>query len=240
MINKKTDQNIRNIDTAEINQFNTIATQWWNPNGMLKSLHDINPIRLDYILKHSNGLFGKTILDIGCGGGLLTESMSREGAKVVGLDMSPDLILIAKTHALTQNLSIHYTLETIESHALTHSNHYDIVTCMEVLEHVPDPLSIIKACAQVIKKDGSIFFSTLNRTFKSWLFVIIGAEYILNLIPKGTHKFQKFITPSELLNWIDFTKLKEINITGLYYNPITNQCTLSKDISMNYMLHTKR
>lgn len=240
VINKKLNKDIENIDEKEIHRFNTFALQWWNSNGIFKALHDINTIRLDYVLKYSNGLFGKTILDIGCGGGLLAESMARQGAQVTGLDISLYSLLVAKSHALTQNLKIHYILETIEKHALNHACYYDIITCMELLEHVPNPLSIIQSCASLTKEGGSVFFSTVNRTFKSWLFVIIGAEYILNIIPKNTHKFKKFITPSELLTWIDTTKLNGKNIMGIYYNPITGYCQFSTDISMNYIVHTQR
>lgn len=240
IINTKLNKNIKNIDKIEVDRFNTLANQWWNTNGVFKSLHDINTIRLDYILKYSNGLFGKTILDVGCGGGLLTEKMVQEGAHVTGLDISAHSLLVAQSHALSNNLTIHYILETIEKHALNHANCYDIVTCMEVLEHSPNPSSIINACSSVSKKGGLVFFSTVNRTFKSWLFVIIGAEYIFRIIPIGTHKFKKFITPSELLTWIDTTKLKEKNIMGMCYNPITNQCKLSNNIDMNYILYTQR
>lgn len=240
IINNKLNKHATNIDITEVNKFNALANQWWKVNGIFKSLHDINAIRLDYILQYSNGLFGKTVLDVGCGGGVLAESMAREGAHVIGLDISLDSLLAAKSHALAQNLIIYYILETIEKHALKHKNCYDIVTCMEVLEHIPNPLSIIQSCSSVIKINGSVFFSTINRTIKSWLFIIIGAENVLQVIPKGTHTFKKFITPSELLNWIDKTELRAKHITGICYNPITNQCKLSANISMNYILHAQR
>lgn len=240
IIGKKLYKNINNIDKTEMNRFNRLSTQWWNTQGIFQSLHDINITRLNYILEHSTGLFEKKVLDIGCGGGILTESMAREGANVTGLDISVNSLLVAQTHASSQNLVIHYILETIEEHALNHTNSYDIVTCMELLEHVPNPLSIVKACSSLSKIGGSVFFSTLNRTFKSWLFIIIGAEYIFRLMPKGTHTFTKFITPSELLGWIDLTELEAKNITGIFYNPITNHCKISNDISMNYILHTQR
>lgn len=240
IIYKKIISNFRNVNDKEIKQFNLFASQWWNADGIFQSLHHINTTRLNYIMQYSNGLFGKTVLDVGCGGGILSESMAKAGARVVGLDMSPDTLKIAKMHALSQDLTINYISETIEEHMLDHTSCYDIVTCMELLEHVPNPLSIIQACASVTKIGGSVFFSTLNRTLKSWLFVIIGAEYLLKIIPKGTHEFKKFITPSELLNWIDRTSLKEKNIVGIYYQPITNKCRLTTDISMNYILHTQR
>lgn len=239
-IYKKSNQNFKNVDETEIDKFNATAIQWWNTKGMFKSLHDINITRLNYILKYSDGLLGKTVLDVGCGGGLLAEKMAQEGAQVTGLDISLYSLLIAKSHALSKKLIINYIRETIEEHALNYQNYYDIITCMEVLEHVPNPLSIIYSCSSLIKKNGSVFFSTLNRSFKSWLFAIIGAEYILRIIPKNTHKFKRFITPSELLTWTDTTELIGNNISGIYYNPITDQCNLSSDISVNYILHTKR
>lgn len=232
-------KNFKNINEKEIKQFDLFAEQWWNTNGIFKSLHCINTTRLNYIIKYSNGLFGKTVLDVGCGGGILSESMAQEGAQVTGLDISPNSLSEAKTHALSQNLIIHYILETIEKHALKHIHYYDIVTCMELLEHVPNPESIVRACSSVSKVGGSVFFSTINRTLQSWLFVIIGAEYIFNLIPKNTHNFKKFITPSELLTWIDLTNLQAKNISGIYYMPITNRCKLTDNINMNYMLYTQ-
>lgn len=229
-----------NVDDQEINKFNTFASEWWNTSNIFKSLHQINLVRLNYILKNSNGLFNKKVLDVGCGGGILSESMAQEGAKVTGLDMSHVSLNIAKLHALNKNLKINYIQETIETHVQTYINYYDIITCMEILEHVPNPFSIIQACAIAIKKKGSVFFSTLNRTFKSWLFAIIGAEYIFRIIPKNSHNFNKFITPSELLNWIDLTALEEQNITGLYYNPLTKKILLTHNLNINYLLHTQR
>lgn len=230
----------KNIDKKEINKFNTLASKWWNNSDVFKSLHHINTIRFNYILKHSNGLFGKKILDVGCGGGILSESMAQEGAQVTGLDISDNSLNIARAHALNKNLKINYIQETIEAHTKQHIQHYDVITCMEVLEHVPDPISIIQSCATIIKIQGSVFFSTLNRTFKAWLFAIIGAEYLFHIIPMGSHKFNKFITPSELLDWIDTTTLEEQHITGLYYNPFTRKNSLTNNLNINYLLHTQR
>lgn len=230
----------KNIDAKEINKFNKLASEWWNTSSSFKSLHHINTIRLKYILKHSNGLFNKKVLDVGCGGGILSESMAQEGAIVTGLDMSYISLKIAKKHATKKNLKINYIQETIETHAQYHINDYDIITCMEILEHVPDPFSIIQACAIIIKINGSIFFSTINRTFKSFFLAIIGAEYILRIIPKGSHNFNKFITPSELLNWIDNVGLEEESITGLYYNPFTKKILLTNNLQINYILHVQR
>ncbi|WP_331828663.1 bifunctional 2-polyprenyl-6-hydroxyphenol methylase/3-demethylubiquinol 3-O-methyltransferase UbiG [Candidatus Blochmannia sp. SNP] len=230
----------KNINKKVINKFNASLSQWWGPYNIFKPLHHINLTRFNYIIEHSNGLFGKKVLDVGCGGGILSESMAQAGAKVIGLDISTSALEAAKLHALNQGLNIYYTQETVKNHAINHINYYDVITCMEVLEHVSDPISIIYACSTMIKINGSVFFSTLNRTFKSWLLIIIGAEYFLRLIPKGTHDFNKFITPSELLKWIDSTILEEQNITGLHYNPFTNKCTLIHNIDINYILHTQR
>lgn len=229
-----------NINTQEIDKFNTLAPEWWNTTAAFKTLHQINPIRLNYILTHSNGLFNKRVLDIGCGGGILSESMAQQGAEVTGLDTSAKSLEIAKEHAFKKKLKINYLQETIEKHAQHYINYYDIITCMEILEHVPNPCSIIQACANTIKINGSVFFSTLNRTFKSWLLAIIGAEYILHIIPKGSHNYNKFITPSELLHWIDSTTLEEQHITGLYYNPWTNKQCLTHNLDINYIIHAQR
>lgn len=240
LIVKKPKIHKNNIDNKEIKKFNTLADKWWDTSNAFKSLHHINSTRLNYILKHSNGLFNKKILDVGCGGGILSESMAQEGAKVTGLDISYNSLKIAKLHALNKNLKILYIQETIEKHTKYHINHYDIITCMEILEHIPDPLSTIQACANLIKINGSVFFSTLNHTLKSWLFAIIGAEYIFNIIPKGSHNFNKFISPSKLLDWIDSTALEEQDITGLYYNPFTKKSLLTNNLDINYLIHTQR
>lgn len=231
----------KNIDNEEINKFNTRAFDWWNTSNTFKTLHHINSIRLNYILKRSGGLFNKKILDVGCGGGILSESMCYAGANVTGLDISHNSLKIAKLHAYNKNLKITYIQETIEEHITRHLNYrYDIITCMEILEHVPNPLSIVQTCEKLIKIGGSVFFSTLNRTFKSWLFAIIGAEYIFKIIPKGSHNFNKFISPSKLFDWIDSTSLEEQDITGIYYNPFTKTTSLTKNLDINYLIHTQR
>ncbi len=229
-----------NVDPTEIEKFEHIASQWWDTQGDFKPLHQINPLRLNYIIERSGGIFGKKVLDVGCGGGILAESMALEGADVTGIDMGMEPLSVAKLHALEANAQINYLHSTAEEHAETHQRSYDIVTCMEMLEHVPDPASVILACAQMVKPNGHIFFSTLNRNIKSWLFAIMGAENLLRLVPKGTHEHARFIKPSELLRMINQAKLNEKHITGLHYNPILDKYYLSnKNVDVNYIVHTK-
>ncbi|PLK58565.1 bifunctional 3-demethylubiquinol 3-O-methyltransferase/2-polyprenyl-6-hydroxyphenol methylase [Candidatus Palibaumannia cicadellinicola] len=229
-----------NVDLSEITKFNAIATRWWKLNGELKLLHRMNPLRLDYILNRAGGLFGKNILDIGCGGGILAESMAREGAKVTGLDMSAVALEVARSHALDSGVKIKYIQQTVEQHAQTNFGMYDIVTCMEMLEHVPNPASIVHNSARLVSPAGDVFFSTINRNCKAWLMVIFGAEYLLSLIPCGTHDINHFIKPSELLNWVDETSLCERHITGIHYSPRLDEFKLSNNLDINYMLHTQR
>lgn len=178
------------------------------------------------------------VLDVGCGGGILAESMAREGATVTGLDMGFEPLQVAKLHALESGIQVEYVQETVEEHADKHAHQYDVVTCMEMLEHVPDPQSVVRACARLVKPGGEVFFSTLNRNGKSWLMAVVGAEYILRMVPKGTHDVKKFIKPAELLEWVDQTVLKERHMTGLHYNPITNTFKLGPGVDVNYMVHT--
>lgn len=228
-----------NVDPHEIQKFEDIASRWWDLQGEFKPLHQINPLRLEYVQRHVNGLFGKHVLDVGCGGGILSESMAREGAIVTGLDMGKEPLEVARLHALETNTTVNYIQGTIEAHANNYPHNYDVVTCMEMLEHVPDPASVIQACAQLVKPDGHVFFSTLNRNIKSFLFAIIGAEKLLNIVPNGTHDYEKFIRPSELLKMIDATPLQEQGITGLYYNPLTDTYRLGKNVDINYIIHAK-
>lgn len=228
-----------NVDHNEIAKFEAVASRWWDLEGEFKPLHRINPLRLGYITERSGGLFGKKVLDVGCGGGILAESMAREGATVTGLDMCFEPLQVAKLHALESGIEVEYVQETVEEHAAKHAQQYDVVTCMEMLEHVPDPQSVVHACAQLVKPGGEVFFSTLNRNGKSWLMAVVGAEYILRMVPKGTHDVKKFIKPAELLSWVDETVLKEQHITGLHYNPITNTFKLGPGVDVNYMLHTR-
>jgi 2-polyprenyl-6-hydroxyphenyl methylase / 3-demethylubiquinone-9 3-methyltransferase len=225
-----------NIDTSEVAKFSEQAHHWWEPEGEFKSLHDINPLRLGYIKERAQ-LSGKTVLDIGCGGGILTESMALAGADVVGIDMSEAALNVAKLRQLEVKTNIDYQLTTAEDFADRYPGHFDIVTCLEMLEHVPDPASIIRACATLVKPGGHVFFSTLNRTLKSYAFAILGAEYILKLLPLHTHDFAKFIRPSELEEWARNANLTVKDMAGLGYNPLTRQYKLSADVSVNYFMH---
>ncbi|OBU21612.1 bifunctional 2-polyprenyl-6-hydroxyphenol methylase/3-demethylubiquinol 3-O-methyltransferase UbiG [Photobacterium kishitanii] len=228
----------RNVDLAEIEKFEQIASRWWDLEGEFKPLHQINPLRLNYIIDNTNGLFGKKVLDVGCGGGILAESMAIEGANVTGLDMGKEPLMVAKLHALETGTKLDYVQCTAEEHAEHHHEAYDVVTCMEMLEHVPDPASVIASCAKMVKPGGHVFFSTLNRNIKSYLFAIVGAEYVMKLVPKGTHDHQKFIRPSELMAMIDKTPLQDRHIIGLHYNPLTNTYSLGNNVDVNYIVHT--
>lgn len=230
---------IQNVDHDEIAKFEAVASRWWDLEGEFKPLHRINPLRLGYITQRADGLFGKTVLDVGCGGGILAESMAREGANVTGLDMGFEPLQVAKLHALESGIQVDYVQETVEQHADKFAGKYDVVTCMEMLEHVPDPKSVVTACAKLVKPGGHVFFSTLNRNGKSWLMAVVGAEYILRMVPKGTHDAKKFIKPAELLAWVDATQLRERHITGLHFNPLTNKFKLAPGVDVNYMLHTQ-
>jgi 2-polyprenyl-6-hydroxyphenyl methylase/3-demethylubiquinone-9 3-methyltransferase len=230
---------IQNVDHDEIAKFEAVASRWWELEGEFKPLHRINPLRLGYITQRADGLFGKTVLDVGCGGGILAESMAREGANVIGLDMGFEPLQVAKLHALESGIQVDYVQETVEQHADKFAGKYDVVTCMEMLEHVPDPKSVVTACAKLVKPGGHVFFSTLNRNGKSWLMAVVGAEYILRMVPKGTHDAKKFIKPAELLAWVDATQLRERHITGLHFNPLTNKFKLAPGVDVNYMLHTQ-
>ncbi len=229
-----------NVDQAEIDKFSALASRWWDPNSEFKPLHAINPLRLSWIQNHTGGLQGKKVLDIGCGGGILTESMAKAGADVTGIDLAERSLKIARLHSLESGVQVQYTLISAEQMAAEQAGQFDVVTCMEMLEHVPDPGSIVRACAQLVKPDGWVFFSTLNRNPKSFLMAIIGAEYVLNLIPKGTHSYESFIKPSELISSARRAGLDATELCGLTYNPISDHYALSKDASVNYLLATRR
>jgi len=229
----------QNVDPAEIKKFEDMASRWWDLEGEFKPLHQINPLRLNYVLEKANGLFGKQVLDVGCGGGILAESMAVEGAEVTGLDMGKEPLEVARLHALETGTKLEYIQSTIEDHAEQNPQRYDVVTCMEMLEHVPDPQSVINACSKLVKPNGHVFFSTLNRNFKSYLFAIVGAEKLLKIVPEGTHEHEKFIRPAELIKMIDQTPLQELGITGLHYNPLTDTYRLGSNVDVNYIVHTQ-
>ncbi|ACS84843.1 MULTISPECIES: bifunctional 2-polyprenyl-6-hydroxyphenol methylase/3-demethylubiquinol 3-O-methyltransferase UbiG [Musicola] len=231
---------VPNVDHDEIAKFDAVASRWWDLEGEFKPLHRINPLRLNYVIARADGLFGKKVLDVGCGGGILAESMAREGAQVTGLDMGSEPLMVARLHALESGVAVEYVQETVESHASAHGGEYDVVTCMEMLEHVPDPRSVVEACARLVKPGGHVFFSTINRNPKAWLMMIVGAEYLTGMVPRGTHNIKKFIRPAELLGWIDDTPLRERHITGLSYQPLTDSFRLGRNVDVNYMVHTWR
>ena len=224
-----------NADQTEIEKFSALAHRWWDPTSEFKPLHAINPLRLDWIQKHTQ-ISGKKVLDIGCGGGILTESMAKAGAQAKGIDLSEKALKVADLHSLETGIAVQYEYISAENLAAKEAGQYDVVTCMEMLEHVPDPLSIIKACTQLVKPGGKVFFSTLNRNPKSYLLAIIGAEYILQMLPKGTHDYKKFIKPSELGEFLREAGLEMNEIIGLSYNPITQVYSLGRDTDVNYLV----
>ena len=223
-----------NVDTDEIEKFEKLAGRWWDPNSEFKPLHDINPLRLDYIDRQAP-LKDRKVIDIGCGGGLLTEGMAKRGAHVIGIDMGKAPLTIARLHQHESGLDIDYRQTTAEQMAATESGSFDTVTCLEMLEHVPDPAAVIAACAQLIKDDGRVFLSTINRNPKAYLFAVVGAEYLLRLLPKGTHDYSKFIRPSEMEKWARAAGLHMTDLTGMSYNPLAREYKLGSDVSVNYL-----
>ena len=228
-----------NADPAELEKFGDLAHRWWDPNSEFKPLHDINPLRLDWIDKHLD-LAGKRILDVGCGGGLLSEGMALRGAIVTGIDLSEKPLSVAKLHLLETGQKVDYRKISVEALADEMPEAFDAVTCLEMLEHVPDPSSIIASCARLVKPGGQVFFSTLNRNPKSYLFAVIGAEYLLQMLPKGTHDYAKFIKPSELARWAKMARLEPAEVIGMSYNPLNKQYSLGNDTSVNYLMRTTR
>ena len=227
-----------NIDLDEVEKFSSLAARWWDKDSEFKPLHDINPLRLNYIKEQYGGsIKGKRILDVGCGGGILCESLALEGAEVVGIDLAEAGLEVAKLHLLESGLDVNYQKITAEEFAESNAETFDIVTCMEMLEHVPEPSSIIKSCSKLVKPQGRVFFSTINRNPKSYFFAIVGAEYVLNLLPKGTHNYEKFIRPSEIDKWARRNNLSIASMIGMTYNPITKRYRLEKDVSVNYLTH---
>jgi 2-polyprenyl-6-hydroxyphenyl methylase/3-demethylubiquinone-9 3-methyltransferase len=229
-------QKTQNIDPSEIAKFEALASRWWDKNGEMKSLHDINPLRANYIDSRAK-VAGKKLLDVGCGAGLLSEAMAQRGADVSAIDMSGEALNIAKLHLFESELTINYQQSTAEDFAQDNQACFDVVTCMEMLEHVPEPDSVIKACADMVKPGGDIFFSTINRNSKAFGFAIVAAEHILNLVPKGTHHYDKLIKPSELAKWMRQSGLVLKNISGMQYNPITKKYSLDDNADVNYLVH---
>ncbi len=228
-----------NSDSAEISKFTQMAEQWWDIEGLCKPLHIINPLRLEFITAQQT-LSGQKVIDIGCGGGILTETLAKKGAQVTGIDKSNSLIKVAKKHAEENQFSIKYYLTDAESYAKNHSQSFDTVCCMELLEHVPDPSSLIQACSDLAKPGASIFFSTINRNPHAYLLAILGAEYFLKLLPRGTHDYKKFIRPSELASAARQANLILQKFQGIHYNPLTQHYALGKDIRINYLAAFKK
>lgn len=229
----------QNIDAAEVAKFDGLASRWWDPDGEFRPLHQINPLRLDWIRQRVE-LQDKTVVDIGCGGGILAESMAAAGATVTGIDMAEGPLSVAKLHRHESGVEVAYQQITAEELAAERPAEFDVVTCLEMLEHVPDPSSIIQACKELVKPGGHIFFSTINRNPKSFLFAIVGAEYILQLLPSGTHEYQKFIKPSELEEWARTAGLTFRSSMGLHYNPLTRNYWLAPNLDVNYLMHFER
>jgi len=228
-----------NVDTAEIAKFSELAHRWWDPNSEFKPLHEINPLRLQWIDKLAP-LAGRKVLDVGCGGGILAEAMAAAGAAVSGIDLSEKALRVARLHLHESGHDIDYQLVSAEDFATQHAGEFDIVTCMEMLEHVPDPASVVAACARLVKPGGRVFFSTLNRNARSYLFAIVGAEYLLKLLPRGTHDYAKFIQPAELARMAREAGLDIRELTGMTYNPLSKIYKLESDTSVNYLMATQR
>ena len=230
---------MRNVDDLEIKKFENLASRWWDPNSEFKPLHDINPLRINYISRILN-LAEKNVLDIGCGGGILAEGLTHHGAHVTAIDMAEASLSVAKLHQYESNLDIDYRFCSAEDLAVKEPGSYDVITCLEMLEHVPDPASIVRSCFELVKPGGTVFFSTINRNPKSYIFAILGAEYVLNLLPKGTHEYAKFIRPSELANWCRKSNLELKGQIGMGYNPLTKRYFLQDNLDVNYIAHYQK
>jgi 2-polyprenyl-6-hydroxyphenyl methylase / 3-demethylubiquinone-9 3-methyltransferase len=228
-----------NVDHAEIARFEALADRWWDTGGDFKPLHDINPSRLEFIDQRV-GLAGKRVLDIGCGGGILAEAMAARGARVTAIDMAAAPLAVAQIHLRESGLEVEYLKSTAEAHAEARAGAYDVVTCLEMLEHVPDPSQVVAACSQLARPGGQVFFSTINRNPKAWTMAILGAEYVLRLLPRGTHEYAKLIRPSELAEWIRAAGLELAGFTGMHYNPFTRSCTLGGNVHVNYLAHAHK
>jgi 2-polyprenyl-6-hydroxyphenyl methylase / 3-demethylubiquinone-9 3-methyltransferase len=224
-----------NVDPAEVEKFEKLAHRWWDPAGEFRPLHEINPLRLEWIAQHAE-LDGRKVLDVGCGGGILAEAMAKRGARVTGIDLSEKALRVAELHLHESRLAVRYEKSSVEDYA----GEFDVVTCMELLEHVPDPASMVSACARLVRQGGRVFFSTINRNPKSYLFAVIGAEYVLGLLPKGTHDYLRFIKPSELSRWTRAAGLRTDELLGMSYNPITRRYRLGSDCDVNYLVRCTR
>jgi len=229
-----------NVDPAELAKFSALAHRWWDPESEFRPLHEINPLRLAHIERLAGGLEGKRALDVGCGGGILAEAMATRGAQVTGIDLAEKPLKVAMLHGMESASGVNYRLVAAEALALEAPESFDVVTCMEMLEHVPDPASIVRACAQLVRPGGSVFFSTINRNPKSFLFAIVGAEYVLRLLPRGTHEYARFIRPSELATHCRAAGLAIADITGMTYNPLTKVYALGRDVDVNYLVATRK
>ncbi len=228
-----------NVDDAEISRFEALASRWWDPAGDFRPLHQINPLRLDYIRQRA-ALKDSRVLDIGCGGGILAESMAVNGARVTGIDMAERTLAVARLHQAESGTNVDYQKSTAESFASEHANDFDVVTCLEMLEHVPEPMKVVASCAELVRPWGDVFFSTINRNPKAFLFAIVGAEYLLRLLPAGTHEYEKFIRPSELEAWARHAGLELEGSIGLHYNPLTREYSLGDNLDVNYLMHFRR
>lgn len=234
------DATMSNVDQVELEKFSQVAHKWWDTSSEFKPLHDINPLRLDYISQQAGGLAGKRVVDVGCGGGILSEGLARAGAEVLGIDLAKKSLKVAQLHALESGVQVAYRCVPVEDLAEEQPGQFDVVTCMEMLEHVPDPQSVVRACATLVKPGGTVCFSTLNRNLKSYALAVLGAEYVLNMLPRGTHEYARFLKPSELGRMARHAGLDVCDITGMSYNPISQVYRLGEDSQVNYLLACQR
>jgi 2-polyprenyl-6-hydroxyphenyl methylase/3-demethylubiquinone-9 3-methyltransferase len=230
---------VANVDQNEVAKFDAMASRWWDPEGAFKPLHRINPLRLDYVASRTR-LRDADVVDVGCGGGILAEGLAARGARVTGIDLAEAALSVARMHMIETGMRVDYRCISAEDYAREAPGAADVVTCMELLEHVPDPAALIAACARMVRPGGDLFFSTLNRTPKAWLFAIVGAEYVMRMLPKGTHHYERFIRPSELAAWLREAGLELRGMSGISYNPLSDRFSLSDDVSVNYLVHAVR
>jgi 2-polyprenyl-6-hydroxyphenyl methylase/3-demethylubiquinone-9 3-methyltransferase len=225
-----------NVDAREIERFGALAARWWDPNGEMRPLHDMNPARLDYVDARAQ-LAGKRVLDVGCGGGLLSEAMARRGAEVVGIDLSTSALDVARSHAQQSGVAVEYREAAAESVAATDARRFDVVTCLELLEHVPDPAALVGACARLVRPGGHVFFSTINRNPKAWLLAVVAAEYVLGMLPRGTHDYARFLRPSEVDAWARANGLELATLSGMHYDPLARRWSIGGNVDVNYLAH---